>query len=446
MMTTVHPCARPVKPGGFVSMFFALMGCLAGEVSAASARLIPSAESGWPQFRGLHRDGKSSERGLLQQWPEGGPRLLWSITNAGRGFSAPSISGGRLVLTGDFEDHLAVMAFDLQGRPQWRATNGLPWKTPYPGARASATFSGGRIYHENAHGRVACLDAATGREQWAVDVLKQFRGANITWGMSENLLADERAVYVTAGGEEGLLVALNKTNGAVLWKTPPLHDSAGEKKLENASYVSPILIQFGSRRLIIGASLKHLFCVDAADGALQWTQPFRTQYSVLAMMPVLVGNGVFLTAPHGPDGRLWELTEAGGKVGTKESWSTGLDTCQGSVVHHDGRLFGSYYPGRKGWAALDARTGAVLYEAPDFVKGAILYADERLYVLCEDGWMLLLEPTQDQFAVRGRFRLAEAGKRDAWAHPVVLDGRMYLRYHETLWCYEVRGSSLQRPR
>jgi outer membrane protein assembly factor BamB len=334
--------AASLKPGGLMSMFFALMGCWVGEISAAaaasaSAQLIPSTEKGWPQFRGLHRDGKSAERGLLSQWPEGGPRLLWSATNLGRGFSAPAISGERLVLAGDVDEFLVLMAFDLQGQPLWRATNGASWKTPYPGARASVTFSGGQIYHQNAHGRVACFDEATGREEWAVDVLEKFKGSNITWGMSENLLVDGASVYVTAGGEDALMVALNKTDGSVRWKSPALYDSAGEKRVENASYVSPILVQFGKRRLVIGASLRHVFCVDADTGALQWSQPFRTTYSVLAMMPVLVGNGVFLTAPHGPDGRYWELLEAEGKVGVKEGWTTSLDTCQGGVVIPVGR-------------------------------------------------------------------------------------------------------------
>ena len=405
----------------------------------AAARLISSAEKGWPQFRGPRRDGTSDERGLLRQWPEVGPRQLWSITNLGRGFSSPVISEGRLVIAGDFNEHLALMAFDLAGKPQWRTTNGASWKTPYPGARASATLSGGRVYHENAHGRVVCLDAATGREIWAVDALRQFDGSNITWGLSECLLVDERTVFVTAGGRDALVVALNRTNGAVVWKSPPLYDSAGERTLESASYVSPILVQFGSRRLLIGCSLRHLYCVDADSGALHWTAPMRTSYSVLAMMPVLVGDAVFMTAPHGRGGRLWRLThDAAGKVGVEESWRSSLDTCQGGVVYRDGKLFGSFYPGRKGWGAVDAESGRVLFESSEFVKGAPLYADGRLYALCEDGWMLLLEPQPDHFAVHGKFRLANARDRDAWAHPVVLDGRLYLRYHDTLTCYDVR--------
>lgn len=418
--------------------FILIMACRVTAAESNTATLVASTESGWPQFRGPRRDGISAERGLLQSWPDSGPRVLWSVTNVGGGFSSPVISGERLVISGDFGEHAALQAFALTGKPLWRTTNGASWKHPYPGARATATFSAGKLYHQNAHGRVVCLDPASGREVWAVDALKQFGGSNITWGLSECLLVDERAVFVTAGGTEALVVALNKTNGTLLWKSEPLYDSTGEKSLENASYVSPILVRFDDRRLLIGASLRHLYCVDADTGALQWTQPMRTAYSVLAMMPALVGDAVFMTAPHGKGGRLWRLKSGSGKVGAKEVWQTSLDTCQGSVVYREGRIFGSFYPGRKGWAAVDARNGEVLYQTSDFVKGAVLYADERLYALCEDGWMLLLEPKESEFAVRGKFRLADAKPRDAWAHPVILDGKLYLRYHDTLTCYDVR--------
>ena len=415
-----------------------LLVCAGVGAAGAEARLIASPERGWPQFRGPRRDGISDERGLLAQWPESGPRAVWSMTNLGRGFSSPVISDERLIITGDFNQHLVLMAFNLEGRPLWRATNGASWNDPYPGARASATFSGGRVYHQNAHGRVVSLDAATGRELWAVDVLKQFGGSNITWGLSECLLVDERAVFVTSGGGEALVVALNKTNGAVLWKSPPFHDAAREGVVENASYVSPILVQYGARRLLVGASLRHLYCVDADTGALQFTKPMPTAYSVLAMMPALVGDGVFMSAPHGKGGRLWHLKEDGARVSAEEIWRTALDTCQGSVVTRDGKIFGSFYPGRKGWAAVDAKDGRVLYQATDLVKGAALWADERLYALGEDGWMRLLEPQEKEFAVRGKFRFATARGHDAWAHPVILDGHLFLRYHDTLTSYDVR--------
>ncbi len=414
----------------------------AAAASAAPASLIASPEAGWPQFRGPRRDGVSDERGLLQSWPEGGPKLLWSATGMGRGFSSPIIVGGRLYVTGDFVEELRILALDLSGKPLWNVTNGASWLNQYQGARASVTFSAGRIFHENAHGRVACFDATTGKEQWAVDLLQRFRGENITWGLAECLLVDERAVYATAGGRDALLVALDKKTGDVLWQSAPFFDSEGDASLENAGYAAPILVRFAGRRLLIGCSLRHLFCADAETGKIQWTRRRPTSYSVLAMAPVLVGDAVFVAAPFGPPGRLYRLVAPPGRdgpVGVEELWSTELDTCQGGVVHVDGRLFGAFYPRPKGWAAVEAATGRTLYEAPDLVKGAATWADNRLYALSVDGWMQLVHPAATQFEVKGRFQLAPARDRDAWAHPVIHDGRLYLRYHDTLYCYDIRA-------
>lgn len=411
------------------------------EPSHSATQLIASAEPGWPQFRGPRRDGISTERGLLSAWPEEGPKLLWSVQGMGLGFSSPVISGERIFLTGDVGEELHVFALDLQGRKLWQSPNGAFWRDPYPGARASVAYSGGRVYHQNAHGRMACFDAENGRELWVVDLLERFRGKNITWALSECPLVDERAVYATAGGSEALVVALDKQTGAVLWTSEPLVDSEGEKAVESPSYVSPILFQFAGRRLLVGCSLKHVYCVDADTGKLQWTRRMPTSYSVLAMMPVLVGDSVFMTAPHGKGGRLFHLLAPAtpeAPVGVEEAWTTRLDTCQGGAVLVDGKILGSFYGPRKGWGAVDVKSGELLYSAPEIIKGAGAYADGRLYALAEDGWMHLLEAGDTAFIPHGRFRLVDASPRDAWAHPVILDGRLYLRYHETLFCYDIR--------
>ena len=403
------------------------------------ATAIASSEPGWPQFRGPKRDGVSSEEGLLKTWEEAGPKLLWKAEGIGRGFSSPIITRNRIFITGDIGEVLQVFALDLEGKKRWTASNGNAWTGEFPGARASVTFFKGRIYHQNAHGRLACMEAETGKTLWAVDLLQQFKGKNITWALSEAVVVDERAVYATAGGSEALMVALHPENGNVVWKSESLTDSE-DGAVENASYVSPILVSFAGRRLLIGASLRNLFCVAADSGKLQWTARMPTSYSVLAMMPVLVGDAVFMTAPHGRRGQLFRLvapSAADGKVGVDEAWNTKLDTCQGGVVHAAGKLFGSFYGPRQGWAAVDAKSGAMLYQAPELIKGAAIYGDERLYVLSENGWMHLLEPGESQFETRGKFRLVEA-KNDAWAHPVIYDGRLYLRYHETLYCYDIR--------
>ncbi len=424
-----------------------LTGLLASAASAvaASATLIASPEVGWPQFRGPRRDGISDERGLLATWPEGGPKLLWTAKGAGKGFSSTIIGGGRLYVTGDFDEELRVLAFDLQGKPLWSVRHGDAWLNQYQGARASVTYRGGLLYLQNAHGRIACLDAANGKEVWTVDLMKRFGGENITWGFSECLLVDERAVYATAGGRDAMIVALDPRTGELRWKIPQ-RDPASDK-LESATYAAPILVEFSGRRLVIGCTQRQLYCVDAADGTMQWTRPRPTTYFVQAISPVLVGDAVFMTAPIGGPGQLYRLiapTAAGAPVSVADSWTTELDTCQGGVVHVDGRLYGATYPRKGSWRAIDAADGKLLYETSDFLKGCALYADGRLYTLAEDGWMLLLEPTEKAFAVRGRFRLAEARDRNAWAHPVIYDGRLYLRYLDTISCYEIRADHSPR--
>lgn len=418
------------------------LGALAAEgVSrAAEAEIIASREAGWPQFRGPRRDGVSDERGLQSQWPDAGPPVRWTAKGAGKGFSSPIIGGGRIYLTEDFDADLFIVAYDLAGKELWRTKNGEAWLNQHQGARASVTFRGGRLYHQNAHGRVVCLDAATGREIWAVNVLERFRGENITWGLSECLLVDDEVVYVTAGGSDALMVALERETGRVRWQSEPLREG---DKVESATYVSPLLVKFAGRRLLVGCSARTLFCVDADTGQLQWSRRRPTPYAVQAIVPTVVGDGIFMAAPLGAPGVLYRLRAdaATGRVGVEEAWTSRLDTCHGGVVHVDGRLYGSYYPRRGGWAALDARNGELLYETMEIAKGAALWADGRLYVLAEDGWMYLLEPTANAFAERGKFRFVTARDRDAWAHPVVLDGRMYLRFHDTLTCYDVRAAS-----
>jgi outer membrane protein assembly factor BamB len=414
----------------------------AAPAPAPVAQIIASPEPGWAQFRGPRRDGVSDERGLLQTWPADGPKRLWSADKFGRGYSSPIIAQDRIYLTGDVGDELHLFALDLDGRLIWTAKNGASWTGDHPGARATITFSAGHVFHMNAHGRVACLDAASGRERWAVDVLGRFGGKNITWGLSENLLVDGRAVFVTAGGHDALLVALDRDTGALLWKSAPLPDTEGDGSPDTASYASPILIRFAERRLIVGTSLRHLYCADADTGALQWTRRFATAYNVLSMTPVLTRDGIFMTAPLGKGGRFFHLqppTAAGGTIGVTDAWSTALDTVHGGGVPFDGKIIASSYRGRKAWAALDAATGEVLYDSAEFVKGAPLLADRRIHALCEDGWMALLEAGEKAFTVHGRFRFAEAARRDAWAHPAIHQGRLYLRYHETLACFDIRA-------
>jgi outer membrane protein assembly factor BamB len=395
--------------------------------------LIASPEPDWPQWRGPRRDGISGERGLLSSWPEDGPKLLWKASDVGRGWAAPIVVDDTIYLTGDVGDDLVLFAFDRGGRKKWQVTNGRAWKGSYPGARACCAYSEGRLYHINAHGRLVCLQADTGREVWSVEVLARFEAENIQWAISECLLVDGPHVIVTPVGKQALMAALDKRDGRTVWTTEALQE-------DRPTYSSPILFRHAGRRLLANCSSAHGFGVDADTGKLQWTFPMRNRYDVTVTTPVYGAGGVFYATPDGPNGNLYRLRAEADAVRVEHAWNTPMDTLTGGAVFVDGRLYGSGYRRLKYWMIVDWQSGQMQQELKDLFSGAALYADDRLYCLLEDGRCALLKLTPGGCDIASQFRLVPGKVRDAWAHPVLLDGRLYLRYHETLWCFDVRGS------
>jgi outer membrane protein assembly factor BamB len=399
--------------------------------SAGSGELIATAEPDWAQWRGPRRDGVSDETGLLKEWPEGGPRLLWKIDDLGKGWSSPIIVGQRLYITGDVGEDLVVYAFGLDGTPRWKTTNGKYWRNPYPGARACCVYSEGLLYNMNAHGRVACLDASSGKEQWAVNILERFDGKNITWAVSECLLVDGPRLIVTPGGTKALMAALDKRTGQTIWTTEPLPE-------DDTSHCAPILFRCNGRRQIANCSSAHGFGVDADTGELLWTVPLKNKYGTNIATPVYGSGRVLFMTPYTELGRQYELVADGTGVDARLTWKSFIDAATGAAVLVDGTLFAGGYNRPKWWFAIDWETGETKYELKDFTTGAALYADGRLYVFDLHGAVGLLEPTADSFKVAGRFQLVEKRVNDAFAHPVVFGGRLYLRYHNTLYCYDIR--------
>jgi outer membrane protein assembly factor BamB len=393
--------------------------------------LITSPEPDWPQWRGPRRDGISDEKGLLSSWPAAGPALLWKTEGLGLGWSSPIVVGQRLYITGDVGNDLVIFALDLDGKVQWRAKNGRAWKTPYPGARACCAYSQDRLYHLNAHGRLACLDAASGRELWAVDILKEFGGRNITWAISECLLVDGPRVIVTPGGTKALMAALDKRTGATVWTTAPLGT-------DRTSHSSPILFRYAGQRLIANCSSAHGFGVDADTGKLLWTVPLTNPHGVNVATPIYGSGCLFYVTPYTEHGRLYRLRADARGIDAEHVWTSPIDTVTGCGVLVDSTLFISGYRDVKWWLGTDWQTGQTKCELKELTTGAAIYADQRLYVLDEEGTAALLKPGPKNLEVVSRFRLTDAPGHDAWAHPVLFNGRFYLRYHDTLWCYDVK--------
>jgi outer membrane protein assembly factor BamB len=392
---------------------------------------VASVEPDWPQWRGPRRDGISKETGLMPNWPEGGPRQVWKIEHLGRGWSSPILVGERIYVTGDIGEDLVIFAFDLDGKPVWQVKNGAAWTGSYNGARACCVYSEGKLYHMNSHGRVACFDATSGKEYWACDIQKQFESPEITWGFSECLLVDGRQLIVTPGAGKALMAALDKQTGKTLWMTPPL----GE---DRAAYASPSLFQYGNRRIVANSSSHHGFGVDANSGKLLWTVPLHNQYGVNITTPVFGQGQIFYVTAY-DFGACYQLHNSESGVEATKIWNTTLDTCAGAVLLLGDRLYGSGYEKHRSWLCLDWKSGQTVQEFKEMKIGSAVFADGRFYCLAEDSHVAMAKPTPEGMAMVSQFQLLPEKIRDAWAHPILLHGRLYLRYHDALWCYDVRG-------
>jgi outer membrane protein assembly factor BamB len=394
--------------------------------------LIGTPEPDWPHWRGPYRDGISREKGLLQSWPKDGPTLLWKTEDLGKGWSSPIIVGDRMYITGDVGDDLVIYALDRVGKIQWQVKNGPSWKRSYPGARASCTWSEGRLYHMNAHGRLVCLDPATGRELWDTNILERFDGKNITWAISECLLIDGPRLIVTPGGTKALMAALDKRTGETIWTTPRLGN-------DDTSYSSPILFRYAGRRVIANYSSAHGFGVDADTGELLWTVPSNNPHGAHVALPIYGSGSVLFITPHAERGRLYRLGAHEGGMSADLAWKSHIDSVTGCALLLDGIVYAAGYRDSKWWFGIDWQTGETRSELKDLTTGAAIYADGRLYIFDEAGMAALVKPGPNSMEIVGQFRPTGKRVRDAWAHPVLLDGRLYLRYHDTLWCYDVKA-------
>jgi outer membrane protein assembly factor BamB len=385
----------------------------------------------WPQFHGPRRDNLSDETGLLKQWPPDGPKLLWTAKGLGHGFSTVAIAGGLIFTAGNIGADTVITALDLDGKTQWTAKNGPACRHDRPGTRSTPTLDGGRLYHENADGDLACLDAKTGKPLWSLNILKKFHGRNTTWGLAESPLINGHQLICVPGGVNAGVVALDKTTGETVW--------ACKDTTERPGYASPILIEFGGVRQIVTLMERSVVGVRADTGKLLWRVPHVAFADETVSTPVFHDRFLFVSTLTPGASQCVELSAEGDPVSVKRAWqSNALDNHHGGVLLADGYLYGSTVGGK--WVCLELKTGKVMHAGNGVGKGSLTYADGMLYTYGENGGAAgLVKATPEGHQVISRFRIPEGGSGPAWAHPVVCGGRLYLRHGDFLYCYDIQA-------
>ena len=387
---------------------------------------VPTATE-WSQWRGANRDGVSAETGLLKQWPSGGPSRVWQGTGAGTGYSSFSSSSGRLYTIGARDDIEYVMAFDrASGRKLWETPNGRRFRNEQgDGPRSTPTTEGDVIYAFGGSGELACLDAATGRKVWSVNVVQQFGGSTPYWGYSESPLIVGDRIIINAGGRRSALVAVNKATGAALWQQPG----------DDAGYSSPMLLRTGSLQQVVFFTAERGLAVDPRDGRLLWSYDRAANGTANIATPIVHGNRVFLSSDYGTGAALLDVRASGNLASASEVYFT-----RDMRNHHASSvLVGSHLYGFSSsiLTAMVFDTGTVAWRNRSVGKGSLIYADERLYLYSENGIVGLADASADGYVERGRFTLS-TGNASTWSHPVISNGLLILRDQERVYAYDVR--------
>jgi outer membrane protein assembly factor BamB len=395
-------------------------------VALAAAVGSPAPAADWPHFRGPDNDGTSSETGLLESWPEGGPNVLWK-KDLGGGFSGISVSDGQLYTMFDLEQETFVASFDAAtGEQVWRFGAGKAWKDRQgDGPRSTPTVDGDTVYAVTATGMLYALSSDEGIVRWERN-LKDEYGAKIPqWGMSTSPVVAGGFLLLEVGGTNALMVALNKKNGREVWR-------AGSGK---AGYSTPVVIDVNGVTQAVFFTAKAIYSVALKTGEIYWEQPWKTSWDVNAAMPVFIAPDLLFVSSGYDTGSAMLRIEAGDEsVKAEEVWrNRDMKNQFSTSIYHDGYLYGF---DNKILKCIDAKTGETKWRERDLGHGSLIYADGHLVVMGEKGQLVLVEATPEAFKSRGRMQLFE-GK--TWTAPSLSDGKLYLRDEHHLVALDVSG-------
>ncbi|UCF14073.1 MAG: PQQ-binding-like beta-propeller repeat protein, partial [Phycisphaerales bacterium] len=289
-------------------------------------------------------------------------------------------------------------------------------------------------------GNLVCLKADSGDVVWSTNILKEFGGRNIRWGLVESPLVIGDRVICTPGGKNVSMVALDRKTGEVVWQCTGAGDRPG--------YASPILIEYQDLKQIVTPMSESIVGVRASDGKLLWRYPHKVYTDQNITTPLFHDGFLIISGCVGKGTTCLQLRVSGDECSVEEHWHNGtLDNKQGGIVLLDGRLYG-YAPSQnrsKPWVCVDFKSGDTIFQSAavessyKYKNGCLTCADGMLYLFSDDGKMVLAKPMPNSLEVTGRLRIKDPGKRPTWAHPVVFDGKLYIRYGEKLGVYDVAG-------
>ena len=414
-------------------------------------RLSTATADDWPQWQGPDRNAVSKETGLLQEWPKGrsaagmegdrdrpgdGRHCRETMDAFTRPATTPRRQLGYMPSMSLTANPCGVQRSDPAATQETSLSRSVP--EPPPRWKAiDSTFSA----------RMGTWSAARptrARRFVRVNYVKDLGGIMPVWGFSESPLVDGDRIICTPGAPDGALMALDKRTGKPIWKCKVPEGPTGNRGFlgtSGAAYASAIAVDFEGVRQYVQLTATTLVGVAASDGQLLWRYDRASNRDRINCTTPLYHDGiVYAASAYDAGGGAVKLSkDASGAITAKEVFfSPRMKNHHGGMIIVDTCLYGAAGGNEGGFLnCLDAKTGAVLWSERQAPKGSLLLADGRLYLRTERGEMILIEPNRERFVERGRFQQPDRTREPAWTHPVIANGKLYVRDQDILFCYDI---------
>jgi len=423
----------------------------AASLLIAAFCLAPGAElkigpADWPQWRGPNRDGVSQETGLLKEWPEGGPKKLWTVSGCGGGYSSPAIAGGFIFGSGKVDGKEVIWCRkEADGSQVWATPFADAKKVGYDeGVRSTPAIHAGKVIAVGVGGELVCMDAEKGKILWLKNFTKDFKGRMMSgWGYSESVLIDGDKVICTPGADAAAVVALKVADGSTIWKS-------AIEKCGGAGYASPVKMTVGGVDMYVTLLGKSggVVGVDAKTGKLLWRYTKIMNGTANIPTAVVKDNLVWCSTGYGDGGSALLKISGGGSGFQAEELK--YYSSKDLQNHHGGMvLVGDYvYFGNRHNnghpVCVELKSGEIQWKesqgaAGGSGSGSVVAADGMLIFRYENGKVALVKANPKKFEVMGSFKIPEPSGKPSWQHPVVANGKLYLRDQDKMHCYDIKN-------
>lgn len=407
----------------------------------------PSSAGDWPRWRGPAGTAISSESDIATSWPDGGPTLIWESRVIGAGYASVVTADGVLFTTGRVGTDVFCFALAADsGELIWKVKVG----TTSRNVMSTPTVHAGLVYVLDPDGELVCLNTKDGSAVWQRSLVDDFGGRLMSGrGYGESPLIDGDRLLCTPGGPDAMIVALDRLTGETIWKSPfPEMDGPGR---DGAAFASLNITEAAGVRQVVQLTGRGLVGVDASDGRLLWSYSDISNRTANIPTPVVQDDLVFSANGYHAGSVLLKLepnSDATGVTATEVYRLRGnrFQNHHGGFVLLNGDIFGGHGSNNGLPTCIDLATGKLRWKSrgPGTGSASVVAANGHLVFRYQDGVVCLIEASRDEFRLKGSFQTPSSGG-DSWSHPVISDGRLFLREKDQLWAYDIRRSATSTP-